>query len=416
MTDAVRRTEQQADTSWSRRAVSLRAELLVNLTMLATAAMLLVVVTFVAFGRLLDSTDAALYLTALIIADATVFVLFGSYMIRRLILRPLDAVIEAADAVTGGDLERRAPVGKSPEFARLGVAINWMTERLLEERAHLVRVEKMASVGRLAAGVADQVSAPLAAIGEYTAALRRAPGAPADPVMVQAIERESARIGRVVRSLLAYARPPRATPAPMDLSDAVRGVVELLGEQGALTHVRLAAHLAPDLPALTGSREEMREALVNLLLNAAEATPPGGSVSVVTRRATLADVLTERKQRAGDPTFVVVPRAPNARLLPWLQALGNPPEMLQVVIADSGPGVKEEDRERIFDPFFSTKGAGEGAGLGLAVVARLVDSLGGAIWVRRAREGGAAFVMLFPILPTGVTPGQASFALARAGG
>ena len=73
--------------------------------------------------------------------------------------------------------------------------------------------------------------------------------------------------------------------------------------------------------------------------------------------------------------------------------------MIKVVVSDSGPGVPEEDAERIFDPFYTTKEPGKGTGLGLAIVARIVDNLQGTVWVQRAREGGAAFHVLFPVAP-----------------
>jgi signal transduction histidine kinase len=81
----------------------------------------------------------------------------------------------------------------------------------------------------------------------------------------------------------------------------------------------------------------------------------------------------------------------------WLETSRAPDELLSIVVADSGPGIPEEDEDRIFDPFFTTKEPGKGTGLGLAIVARVVEDLGGTIWVQRAREGGAAFHALFPL-------------------
>jgi signal transduction histidine kinase len=88
---------------------------------------------------------------------------------------------------------------------------------------------------------------------------------------------------------------------------------------------------------------------------------------------------------------------PSARVRAWMASVGDPELVVKVVVADSGPGVPWNDRERVFDPFFTTKEPGKGTGLGLAVVSRIVESVGGAVWVRDAREGGAAFTLLFPV-------------------
>ena len=107
-------------------------------------------------------------------------------------------------------------------------------------------------------------------------------------------------------------------------------------------------------------------------------------------------------RRSDDAPDVYRPHRPNRRLTEWLTgARAAPADVVQVVIADSGPGVAPEDAERIFDPFFTTKEPGKGTGLGLAIVARTVDDLGGAVWVQRAREGGAAFVLVLPMAARG---------------
>ena len=93
---------------------------------------------------------------------------------------------------------------------------------------------------------------------------------------------------------------------------------------------------------------------------------------------------------------------PSRRALAWLARPESPARFLQVVIADSGSGVAPEDEERIFEPFFSTKQPGKGTGLGLAIVASTIENLGGTIWVQRAREGGAAFILLLPLHASGI--------------
>jgi signal transduction histidine kinase len=102
-------------------------------------------------------------------------------------------------------------------------------------------------------------------------------------------------------------------------------------------------------------------------------------------------------KRRTDPTPQRWTHRPSRRALAWLARPESPERFLQIVMADSGTGVAPEDEERIFEPFFSTKQPGKGTGLGLAIVASTIDVLGGTIWVQRAREGGAAFVILLPL-------------------
>jgi signal transduction histidine kinase len=110
----------------------------------------------------------------------------------------------------------------------------------------------------------------------------------------------------------------------------------------------------------------------------------------------VAELRTEATRRMTDTPDVHVPHGPNRRAEAWLAAADCPEEVVQVVVADSGTGVSPGDADRIFEPFFTTKEPGKGTGLGLAIVARTIDNLGGTIWVQRAREGGAAFVLLLP--------------------
>ncbi|MGQ0714206.1 MAG: sensor histidine kinase [Gemmatimonadaceae bacterium] len=379
------------------RLPSLRIELLANLAVLATAALLLAVLSAIAFSSLADSENAAAWLSALIVADVLTFVVFGSYIVRRLVLRPLDDVVAAAEAIARGDLGRRAPETASVEFARLASSLNRMTARLLEEQALVVRAEKMASVGRLAAGVAHEIGNPLGAISGFThIARRRAPnGAVADAL--EGIDRESARIDRIVRGLLEYAKPRRVSPTAIHVNECAERVVAMLRDQGALRETEVVLALDPEVPALSGDRHEMDQVLVNLLLNAVDAMQGGGRVTIGTRALPLAAVHDQSARRAADERGLEVVRDESPRVRAWLNRRGDPARVLTVTVADSGPGVSPEDAERVFDPFYTTKPPGKGTGLGLAIVARVVDTLGGVVWVRRAREGGAAFMMLFPV-------------------
>lgn len=376
---------------------SLRAEMLLGLAVLGTAALSLAALNVVLLQDVVVSPHGTLYLAALVVLDVVVFVAFGAHRIRRLVLDPLDGVVAATEAIASGDLSRRVPPGETMEFARLSRSVNRMTSRLLEEQAQRAHLEKVASVGQLAAGVAHEIGNPLGAIAGYTHLLRRhVNGAPDAAEALGGLERECGRIDRIMRGMLDYARPRRRIVEPVDLSAIAHQVVAMLREQGALRQLRVELWLQPDLPRIEGDAHELEQVLVNLLLNAVDATAGDGIVRVCARLAPFQEIAAGASRRRGDQPSFAAARDSSARVRAWLGAIGEPAAVVELVVADSGPGVPLSESERVFDPFYSTKEPGKGTGLGLAIVARIVEGVGGAVWVRQSREGGAAFVMYFP--------------------
>jgi two-component system, NtrC family, sensor kinase len=378
---------------------SLRTELLANIGILALAALVLAVGSVILTDGMLGAARGTLYLSLVIGADVAIFVAFSAYKLRGLILSPLEEAVKTAESIAGGDLSRRLDHGNTEEFRRLALSFNEMTERLIAEQQLLVRSEKLASVGRFAAGVAHEVGNPLAAINAYAHILRdHAANHPSAAQAVQEIRREVDRIDRIVRGLLDYSRPRKATPYAVDVNDVVTSVVELLKTQGVLKRVDVAFDFVPPPPRVFGNRHDLEQLLVNLFLNAADAMGGAGRV-VVHTELIKREVLERGLPRRTDIEVVPILRGPNPRALVWLDRSNRPVDVVNIVIADSGPGVPPELAERIFDPYFTTKEPGRGTGLGLAIVARIVDGLGGTIWVTPAREGGAAFHLLFPLVP-----------------
>ena len=258
-------------------------------------------------------------------------------------------------------------------------------------------MEKLASVGRLAAGIAHEIGNPLGAITGYTHLLGSAPsGSPQAGEAIAGLERESGRIDRIIRGLLDYARSKPRTPQDVDLNDVARSVVDLLNTQGVLKRVELELRVADDPLLVPGDRHDFDQAFVNLLLNAVDAMDGKGSLSIILRRTDRAE-MTQGARRASDAATRPL-NPPSARAMRWLEGT-RADSIASVVITDSGPGIPAEDAERVFEPFYTTKQPGKGTGLGLAIVARAVDNAAGTIWVSRAREGGAAFRMLFPSRP-----------------
>jgi signal transduction histidine kinase len=382
---------------------SLRTELLVNFAVLAIAALVFAVGAVVVFYDQAEPARGALYISLLVAADVVVLVAFCGWKINRLIIRPLRDTADATEAIADGDLRRRVSPHESLELQQLSESVNRMTDRLIEEQTQLVRAEKLASVGRLAAGVAHEIGNPLGALSGYSHILRSCvKGDAFSHEVISGVERETLRIDRIVRGLLDYARPRKATPLPIDVNDSLRHVVDLLNAQGVLRRVSLRLELANESPRVYGERHDLEQVFVNLLLNAAHAVEPTGSVTIRTT-CTSRTTLEAGMVRVGDAPGATMPHLPSPRVRRYLGSDNRPDAVVKIIVADSGPGVPPEDSERIFDPFYTTREPGKGTGLGLAIVLRIVENFQGIVWVQPAREGGAAFHLLFPLAPE--TPG-----------
>jgi signal transduction histidine kinase len=368
---------------------ALRTEVLFYLTFLVAFALLVGVATSLLTLAMPPSSGVALVII-LVAVEVGIFVLYGRSLFTRLVLRPLDRVVQTADAVADGDLAARAPDSATRDFATLAERLNRMTERLLDAQSQLVRTEKLASVGLLAAGVAHEVGNPLGAIGTYVEVLRRRG---VDAAVTDGMAHELERLDRIVRSLLDYARPQEDPLVPIDPARIVRGAYDLLRGQGAFRNVQAETDIFPHVPEISGRAHVLEQTLINLLLNAVDATPAGGQIVIGVRRWAYEPGQSPPK-RDSDAANTRFPRTAERRPARVEFAAGQPGALL--FVADSGPGVPAANRDRVFEPFFTTKDPGQGTGLGLAIVARAVHDMGGVVWVDPAREGGAAFKMFFP--------------------
>ena len=391
------------------RRPTLRVRLLFELGFVTSSAILVVGTATVLISGA-DPVEIAAPLIMLWLGSTAVFLGFGWRLVQRLVLRPLEHLAAEADSLAAGGLAGPAPVYETAELTELAARYRAMAEHLVDLHAHAVRVEKMAGIGRLAAGVAHEVRNPLGALGTYVEVLQRRG---TDPAVTAEMQGAVERIERIVQGLVNYARPSPAADATgvevTDLNAAVRTVLAFLGAQGMLRGHELEISLDPLAPPVRGNQHLLEQVIVNLVANACQAAPGGRIVvGTVAKRwegrhagavrhddASQADAEGLQDAAADNGRSPMPPRAwatrPRRRDLPT----GCPGAML--FVADSGPGVSEADRERIFDPFFTTKDPGEGTGLGLAIVARTVHESGGLVWVDRAREGGAVFKVFFSL-------------------
>ncbi|HET8634840.1 MAG TPA: ATP-binding protein [Gemmatimonadales bacterium] len=367
---------------------SLRSQLVAELVLVASAAVVLVgVITALVAGANLSAL--VLPLVSFWAGSTLVLLVFGLHLLRRQVLRPLEQLAEEADALSAQRLalsaQRTATEYESTEFQALSERFRAMAEGLLSAQGQVVRSEKLAGIGRLAAGVAHEVRNPLGAIANWIEVLRQRH---TDPAVLEQMRDAVDRIDRIVASMLEYARPARATEHS-DLSGVVRRASSFLETQGALRETHVELDLAPDAPAVMGDAHALEQVVINLVLNARDSAARRIIVSVAPhalepgRRgiARQEDPDGVRRIRPVEPRPMRADRGAHGALL---------------VVADDGPGVAEEDRERVFDPFYTTREPGKGTGLGLAIVARTVHDAGGMVWVDRAREGGAAFKVFLP--------------------
>jgi signal transduction histidine kinase len=278
-------------------------------------------------------------------ADALVLLVLGAWMLRGTVVRPVRALEAAARRVAGGDLGATVDVRGPGELGRLADGFDRMTASLREGRESLIRSEKLAGVGRLAAGVAHEVGNPLAAILGYIETLLGETGErPIAPELrrevLTRVRAETERIHRIIQELLEHARPTAEEIAPVDVGRAVEAAVSLVRAQARGRGLTLDVDLPPGLPRARASAGRLTQVMVNLLLNAADATGGAGKVTV------------DARARGGK---------------------------VVVGVADDGPGIAAEHRARLFEPFFSTKETGRGTGLGLSVSLAIVEAWGGTI-------------------------------------
>ena len=285
-------------------------------------------------------------------------ILLGLWVARRM-TRDLDELLRGAEAASRGDLDHRVPVRGRDEVGEVAAALNDMMGDLRESKAKLAMAERIAAWRDIARRLAHEIKNPLTPIQMSIETLRRtkAKEHPSfDEVFDEAtntVLEESARLRRIVGQLSELAQLPRAELKPCDPSEVARRALALYRGAAAIEDA-----LADDLPTVSADADQLVQVLVNLLENARDAAGEGGRIRLSTAA-----------RRDGGA---------------------------ELIVDDDGPGVAPEMRERLFEPYATTKKASGGTGLGLAIADRIIADHGGSIAVEDAPGGGARFRVLLP--------------------
>lgn len=328
------------------------------------------------------------------VAAVLVFSLLSAIFIWKVVANPMKGLLSGIQRVAAGDIEQRLPVNSQDEFGELALSFNKMTEslaqareenlawgRTLEQRVEektrdlegaqraLFEREKMASIGKLAATVAHEVNNPLAGILTYARlSLKKLDRLACEPASreemqenLRTIERESRRCGDLMRNLLAFARKTPGQREPNDVNGLVKNGLALVRHQLDLQGIEWKVEFQEGLPPTPCDAGQIRQVILAILVNAAEAMPNGGCLQVSTSMA------------AG-------------------------PQTIEIRVRDTGMGIPPDVLPRIFDPFFTTKENQQNTGLGLAVAHSILEQHGGSISVKSSLGEGTEFVVSLPVL------------------
>ncbi|MDE3153138.1 MAG: HAMP domain-containing protein [Gemmatimonadota bacterium] len=314
-----------------------------------------------AFGELRSLGLLSVILESIFVA---VLVAVAGFVAWTLVA-PLGKLVHATRRVAQGDLTARVVIPQQNELGELGHAFNEMAAALAKttadvdelHRREIERASQLATVGELASGVAHEIRNPVVGVSNGLDLVRRRVGH--DPVLEPIIEEmthQLTRIQQTLQELLVFARPATPTLAPISGNNLVERAIRLVQPAAARAGVRVEVNLDPLVPRFMADEEMLHQALVNVLMNALQATPAGGLVTVTTRRA-------------GDA--------------------------VEIEIADTGTGISPEHVEFVFRPFYTTRHTG--TGLGLPITRQIIQRHGGSVTLTSRVHVGTTITLRLPL-------------------
>lgn len=329
-------------------------------------------------------------------------------ILYKFVSKPVSLLDDGMRRISRGELDHVIEIHSRDEMGRLAQTFNSMAgdirnyrenmenwTRALEEevkkktaetvKAHdqLINAEKLASLGRMAAGVAHELNSPLTGIVTFAHLMmkRIPPEHTQDTEDLEVIIEQANRCSKIIKSLLGFSRKTTAEKALVNINTLIESTISMVRNQAKFHNIKFNMMLVPNLPLVAADPNQMQQVFLNLFINAADAMNERGQVTIATRL--VGDIPDSSK--------------------PWLKQ-GYPQEekkCIEVEFTDTGPGIPEEHIGKIFEPFFTTKPIGKGTGLGLAVSYGIIKKHGGNIFVRSEAGKGASFFVRIPLEENG---------------
>jgi len=291
------------------------------------------------------------------------------FVLTNSIMRPINSLLLATRGLADGDIEQHVQLSNSPEeIAALGEAFNYMVSTVKERdeqlrqqaQEEIMKSERLAMVGQLAAGVAHEINNPLGGILLFSRLLLQK--APSEGIMrdnLERIEKDANRCQSIVQGLLDFARQREPKVETLKLNDVLEKTVDLFENQPLFHNIEIVKQYQPDLPVISADLAQIQQVFVNIIMNASDAMKDKGVLTINTRSIDTNDYV-------------------------------------EISFTDTGNGIPPDKLERIFEPFFTTKGVGHGTGLGLSISYGIVQRHGGTIKVSSRVGQGSTFVVILP--------------------
>lgn len=321
-----------------------------------------------------DIRNKTLLILILITVVGMVLAAGLGYGLANKIMSPINQLIKASHQVSESNLSPEiGPISEGEIGVLQGTFMEMLAFFRKREQRHqsetenkLLQCEKAANIGRMAAGIAHEINNPLTGILTFTHMLLRRKDLGNDVRSdLQVVAESTERVRKIVKGLLDFSRQTRLDRESTEINRLIRSTISLIENQALIKGVKIEFNPGENLPILTLDRNQFQSVLLNIILNALDATEPGDNITV----STIIALLASNDDKKG----------------------------IEIVITDTGSGISSDNLEKLFDPFFTTKKVGQGTGLGLAVSLGIVQKHGGKIVVQSEVGKGSTFSIWMPI-------------------